>query len=202
MNRQVALLLCAAVVHLSVLPARPAAQVPDPALVQAMRNVYQLRSYTAFDWISGSYQKGTLTLQGMVRTGQLKQQAEEAARKVSTVEEVVNEINLLPSHVSDDNVRIAAYLAIYASGGLERYAPAGQLSPAAISELQAASRFGLEGVDVGRGPHAIHILVSAGRVILRGEVRASGDRQIAEASVRTTPGVLSVTNQIRVAGQQ
>ena len=54
----------------------------------------------------------------------------------------------------------------------------------------------------GRGPHGIHILVSGGRVILRGHVRATGDRQQAEARVRTLSGVLGVTNELRVPGQQ
>ena len=57
------------------------AQLPDRALSDAMRAIYGLRNYTAFDWISARYLKGTLTLQGFVRTPQLKQQAEEAARK-------------------------------------------------------------------------------------------------------------------------
>ncbi|HUE85583.1 MAG TPA: BON domain-containing protein [Vicinamibacterales bacterium] len=97
--------------------------------------------------------------------------------------------------------RIKAYLAIYGSSALERYAPGGQLSGAAISELRDTARFGLEGTDVGRGPHSIHIIVNGGRVLLRGQVRTRGDRQIAEAAVRTLPGVLGVVNELRVATQ-
>lgn len=178
------------------------AQQPDRALVETLRAIYQLRDYTAFDWISGSYERGTLTLQGMVRTNQLKDKAEELARKSAGVDEVVNAINILPSHLSDDDVRLRVYVAIYGAAGLERYGPGGQMSGAALRELLDTARFGLDGTDVGRGPHAIHVLVSGGRVILRGEVRSRGDRQIAEASARTTSGVLRVTNQLRVAGEQ
>lgn len=182
----------------ALMAATAAAQTPDRALVEALGNVYRLRSYTAFDWISGRFERGTLTLQGLVRSQQLRDEAEGAARRAAGVEEVVNQIELLPVHASDDDLRVRAYLAIYGSGGLERYAPGGQLSGAAISEFQDAARFGLEGADVGRGPHAIHLLVSAGRVLLRGQVRTRGDRQAAEAAVRTLPGVLAVTNELRV----
>lgn len=175
-----------------------AAQTPDRALVDALRSIYQLQNYTAFDWISGAYSRGTLTLQGLVRTPRLKEEAEAAAGKAPGVEEVVNKLEVLPAHAGDDSVRVRGYTAIYGSSALERYAPGGQLSSAAISELAETARFGLDGTDVGRGPHPIHILVSSGRVILRGQVRTTGDRQIAEAQVRTLPGVLSVINELRV----
>ena len=179
-----------------------AAQAPDRALVDALRGVYNLSSYTAFDWISGHYQRGTLTLQGFVRAAQLKKEAEEAARKARGVDEIVNELQILPTNRGDDEIRVAAYIAIYGNSMLERYAPGGQLSGAAISELRDTSRFGLDGTDVGRGPHAIHIIVNGGRILLVGEVRSTGDRQIAEGSVRTLSGVLAVTNQLRVASNK
>jgi hypothetical protein len=174
------------------------AQLPDRALTEAMRAVYGLREYTAFDWISARYLKGTLTLEGFVRTPQLKRQAEETARKTEGIEIVVNNLEILPAHRSDDDIRIDAYLAIFGSSALERYAPGGQLSDAAINQLKDTGLFGLEGTDVGRGPHAIHIIVNGARVLLLGQVRTKGDRQIAEASIRSLPGVLAVTNQLRV----
>jgi osmotically-inducible protein OsmY len=171
---------------------------PERPLVDAMRAIYGMRTYTAFDWISAQYQKGTLTLQGFVRTPQLKTQAEEAARKTRGIEVVDNRIEVLPAHQGDDELRLNAYIAIYGSSGLERYAPGGQLSDAAISELSDTARFGLDGTDVARGPHAIHIIVNSARVLLLGEVRTSGDRQLAEGALRSLPGVLGVVNQLRV----
>jgi hypothetical protein len=171
---------------------------PDRPLVDAMRALYGLRTYTAFDWISAQYQKGTLTLQGFVRTPQLKTQAEDTARKTRGIEVVDNRIEVLPTHQGDDEIRINAYIAIYGSSALERYAPGGQLSGAAISELSDTARFGLDGTDVARGPHAIHIIVNSARVLLLGEVRTTGDRQLAEGSLRSLPGVLGVVNQLRV----
>jgi hypothetical protein len=171
---------------------------PERPLVDAMRAIYGMRTYTAFDWISAQYQKGTLTLQGFVRTPQLKTQADEAVRKTRGIEVVDNRIEVLPAHQGDDELRLNAYIAIYGSSALERYAPGGQLSGAAISELRDTARFGLDGTDVARGPHAIHIIVNSARVLLLGEVRTSGDRQLAEGSLRSLPGVLGVVNQLRV----
>ena len=174
---------------------------PDQAVLEALSNVYRLRNYTAFDWVSAAYNRGTLTLRGFVRTPQLKAQAADAARKARGVDEVVNELEVLPAHASDDEVRVSAYIAIYGSSALERYAPSGQLTNADILELRETSRFGLEGTNVGRGPHSIHLIVNGARVLLRGQVRTTGDRQIAEATVRTAPGVLRVVNELRVASQ-
>jgi Predicted periplasmic or secreted lipoprotein len=175
---------------------------PDRPLVEAMRNVYRLTTYTAFDWISAHYLKGTLTLQGFSRTERLKQQAEEAARKASGIDDVINQIEVLPPGQGDDNIRVRAYSAIYSSAGLERYAPGGQLSKAATDELANSGRFGLDGGDIGRGPHGIHVIVNAARVLLIGDVKARQDRQMAEGAVRTLPGVLGVQNQLRVQGQK
>lgn len=194
MTERMLIAMLAGMLAVSSLPA----QLPDRALTEAMRAVYGLRDYTAFDWISARYLKGTLTLEGFVRTPQLKRQAEEAARKTEGIEIVVNTIEVLPAHRSDDDIRIDAYIAIFGSSALERYAPGGQLSGAAINQLKDTGLFGLEGADVGRGPHAIHIIVNGARVLLLGQVRTKGDRQIAEASVRSLPGVLAVTNQLRV----
>lgn len=186
------------VLALASLTPAAAAQAPDRILMDAMRSIVSLRNYTAFDWIAVRYLRGTLTIEGFVRTPQLKQQAEAAARKVRGVEVVENELEVLPAHSSDDDIRVRAYVAIFGSSALERYGPVGQLSDAAISELIDSARLGLDATDVGRGPHAIHIIVSAARVLLLGEVRTSGDRQIAEATVRSLPGVLGVTNQLRL----
>ena len=131
----------------------------------------------------------------------MKKRAEDAARKASGIDEIDNRLEVLPSHASDDQIRVRAYAEIYASGALERYAPGGTLSASALRELADSGRFGLDAADVGRGPHAIHIIVNAARVLLLGEVRATGDRQQAEARLRSIPGILGVTNQLRVAGQ-
>ncbi len=184
------------------LPLASPAQVPPRALSDAMRAIFGLRNYTVFDWISGRYLKGTLTLQGWVRNEQLKREAEKTARGTAGVDEVVNQIEVLPALSTDDDIRLRAYVAVYSSGGLEQYGPSGQFTASAMNDLADSARFGLDASGVGRGPHAIHIIVNGARVLLLGQVRATGDRRIAEASLRTLSGVLGVTNQLRVAGQK
>ena len=193
-----------AVVAIVVLAAslHGSAQVPPRALSDAMRAIFQLREYTAFDWISGHYLKGTLTLQGWVRTEQLKQDAAKAARGVGGIDDIVNEVVVLPPLGTDDDIRVRAYVAIYSSSALERYGPGGQFSSSALADLADGARFGLDASGIGRGPHSIHIIVNGARVLLVGQVSSRGDRQIAEASLRTLSGVLGVNNQLRVAGQK
>ena len=72
--------VAAIVAFVLALPLASAAQAPPRALSDAMRAIFGLRDYTAFDWISGRYLKGTLTLQGWVRVEQLKREAERVAR--------------------------------------------------------------------------------------------------------------------------
>jgi hypothetical protein len=182
-------------------PAFPTAQPPPRALSDAMRAIFSLRDYTVFDWVSGRYLKGTLTLQGWVRTPQLKEAAARTARGIAGIDEVVNEIEVLPAG-NDDELRVRAYIAVYSSAGLEQYGPGGQFSAGAIAELVDSARFGIDASGVGRGPHAIHIVVNGARILLLGQVRTNGDRRIAEVSLRSLSGVLNVTNQLRVAGQK
>jgi osmotically-inducible protein OsmY len=183
-------------------PTLSSAQPPPRALSDAMRSIFTLRDYTVFDWISGRYLKGTLTLQGWVRTPQLKEAAAKVARGTAGVDELINEIEVLPALSNDDEVRLRAYAAIYSSSALEQYGPGRQFSGAAMADLIDSARLGIDASGVGRGPHAIHIVVNGARILLLGQVRATGDRRIAEASVRSLPGVLGVTNQLRVAGQK
>jgi hypothetical protein len=178
-------------------PPQPAPGPPPRALAQALQTIYRLDGYTVFDWISGRYDRGTLMLQGFVRSPSLKKAAEAAGRKVPGVEEVKNDIEVLPALSTDDDVRVRAFAAIYTSS-LERYAPGGHLTDSQINDLADVGRLGLDASDVGRGPHGIHIVVSGGRVLLLGEVRATGDRQQAEGHVRGLLGVMSVVNQLRV----
>jgi osmotically-inducible protein OsmY len=177
------------------------AQAPPRPLVDALGAIYRLHDFTVFDWIGGRYDRGTLTLEGFARTPTLKKLAEDNARKVSGIDEIVNRIETLPPHAGDDDLRVQAYAAIYATTALERYMPGGNMTDAVRRELADAARLGLDAVDVGRGPHGIHIIISGARVRLQGQVRAAGDRQQAEMRVRTVPGVLGVINELRVAGQ-
>jgi hypothetical protein len=184
-------------------PAVPAAailadQAPPRPLVEALGAIFGLPQYTAFDWVGGRYSRGTLTLEGFAARPGLREEAVRVARSIGGVDDIDNQIELLPSIQSDDTLRIRAYVAVYTHPGLEQYTPGGSASALALREVDAASHFGLDATPQFRGPHPIHIVVSGGRVQLFGSVNVSGDRRIAEAELRTLTGVMSVVNRIQV----
>lgn len=172
----------------------------DRALSAALSRIHALDQYTAFDWITGTYGKGTLTLEGFVARPDLKGRAEEAAKQSSGIDTVVNRLEVLPALPSDDGVRVRTYVAIYGHSALSRYAPGGGgfESLGALRELETAGTFGLDASTQFRGPHPIHIVVSGARVTLYGEVASLQDRQLAEVQARSLSGVLGVTNRLTV----
>ncbi|MEW6321576.1 MAG: BON domain-containing protein [Acidobacteriota bacterium] len=202
MIRFVALLIATVLVAADGAPIAaqaPGAEAPPRQLVEALRAIYRLRQYTVFDWIGGRYDRGTLTLEGFAARPALKERAEEVAKRSAGVDEVVNDIEVLPALQSDDQLRLRMYVAIYGHPALERYLPGGP-SRMAVRELESASFFGLESSSQFTGAHPIHIVVSAASVQLFGSVSSAGDRQIAEAQLRGLPGVLNVINRIQVRG--
>lgn len=180
-----------------------AAQAPPRALTEALRAVYDMDRYTAFDWIGGRYDRGTLTLEGFASRADIKQQAEEVVKDVAGVDTVINEIETLPTHQSDDSLRVRAYVAIYSHPALQMYSPGGGGLDNGMSrrEIETVGRFGLDSSTQFRGPHPIHIIVSGGRIQLYGTVGSAQDRQIAEVQVRSLAGSLGVINRIRVRGE-
>ena len=117
--------------------------------------------------------KGQVTLLGQVVRPTLKADAERVVKRVPGVEQVANEIEVLPVSPNDDRIRIATYRAIYRHDALERYA------------IQAVP--------------PIHIVVKNGHVTLEGAVATDADRIIANLQARMVSGVFSVTNNLRVA---
>ncbi|MGE3277607.1 MAG: BON domain-containing protein [Vicinamibacterales bacterium] len=198
MVRRPALILAMVAAVIAAAPAR--AQAPPRPLTDALEAIWRLDQYTVFDWVGGSYDRGTLTLQGFAARPELKQRAVRTAKATAGVDEVVDAIELLPTHQSDDSLRIRAYVAIYSHPALQIYSPGGGGfdSGVAIRELETVGRFGIDASSQFRGPHPIHIIVSGGRIQLFGTVHGSQDRQIAEVQVRNLSGVLGVINHIQV----
>jgi hyperosmotically inducible protein len=91
------------------------------------------------------------------------------------VEQVRNEIEVLPVSTNDDRIRMATYRAIYGHTALNRYA------------LQAVP--------------PIHIIVKNGNLTLEGVVSNEADKNIAAMQARSVAGVFSVTNNLRVEQQ-
>ena len=115
---------------------------------------------------------GTVTLLGQVSRPVLKSDAENAVKRIEGVEKVVNNIEVLPTSINDDQIRRAAYRAIYGNDVLSQY------------QLRAVP--------------PIHIIVKNGHITLEGVVARQMDKQIAGMQANSVPGAFSVTNNLVV----
>src|SRR6202521_1890018 len=115
---------------------------------------------------------GTVTLLGQVSRPVLKSDAENAVKRIEGVEKVVNNIEVLPTSINDDQIRRAAYRAIYGNDVLSQY------------QLRAVP--------------PIHIIVKNGHITLEGVVARQMDKTIAGMQANSVPGAFSVTNNLVV----
>jgi hyperosmotically inducible protein len=115
---------------------------------------------------------GTVTLLGQVSRPTLKSDAENVVKRIEGVEKVVNNIEVLPTSINDDNIRRAVYRAIYGTSVLAPY------------QLRAVP--------------PIHIIVKNGHVALEGVVARAMDKQIAGMQANGVSGVFSVENNLQV----
>lgn len=128
--------------------------------------------YSVFDDLAYKVEGNTVTLYGAVTRPTLKTDAERAVRNIEGVENVVNNIEVLPVSPNDDRIRRAVYRAIYSQPGLDMYS------------LRAVP--------------TIHIIVKNGNVTLTGAVGNQGDKQRAEIAAKGVAGVFSVTNNLQI----
>jgi hyperosmotically inducible protein len=131
-----------------------------------------LPSYGVFDNLTYKVNGGIVTLTGEVTHASLKTEAENVVKHIEGVQQVVNEIRMLPNSPEDDKLRLALFHAIYADDTLSRYA------------VQAVP--------------PIHIVVDKGNANLEGVVATEADKNMAELRAKEVPGVVSVTNDLRV----
>ena len=144
-------------------------------LIKEIRHeLVTLPYYDVFDWLEGEVRPdGTVVLRGQVVRPTTKSEAEARVKDIEDVSQVVNEIEVLPLSPNDDRIRVAVYRAIFNYGSpLFRYAT--QSVP------------------------PIHIIVSRGRVTLKGVVASQADSQLAYTRARGVSGVFEVTNQLTV----
>jgi hyperosmotically inducible periplasmic protein len=128
--------------------------------------------YGVFDNLTYKVNGGIVTLTGAVTRPSLKTDAENVVKHIEGVQQVMNEIRVLPNSPEDDKLRLALYHAIYTDNTLSRYA------------VQAVP--------------PIHIVVEQGRASLEGLVATEADKNMAELRAKEVPGVVSVTNDLRV----
>ncbi len=173
LQRLVAAAVCFVVAGPAVTAAQGALDPRDRVSWTLYRELVTLPYYGVFDHLAFEVgPKGVVTLRGSVRRPSLKSDAEARAKSVEGVEEVRNEIEVLPAGAQDDRIRLATYRAIYRHDSLERYA------------LNAVP--------------PIHIIVNNGRITLEGIVDSQMDSQLAEAQARSVPGTFAVTNNLTV----
>ena len=116
-----------------------------------------------------------VTLVGQVTRPTLKDDAERVVKSIEGVEQVDNQIEVLPLSPLDRDLRIRLYRAIYGYPALQRYA-LGVIKP-------------------------IRIIVKNGHVTLEGVVDNQTDRNIAEIRAKGVSEAFSVENHL-VVGQQ
>jgi hyperosmotically inducible periplasmic protein len=132
--------------------------------------------YTVFDSVAFKVRGTKVILLGAVTDPSIKSDAENAAKGVKGVTQVVDKIQVLPPSPMDDQTRQAEFHAIYDFPSLQRYG---------VGALKA-----------------IHIIVNNGHVTLVGTVDSKADADTANIRANSVPGVFSVTNQLTVQGSQ
>jgi len=128
-----------------------------------------------FNAISLSVQNGVVTLSGHARTDVDKDSALALVSTYPGVKDVIGEIEVDPTSIMDDQIRIEVARAVYGYPSLNRYA----IDPA----------------------KTIRISVQNGHVELYGVVDNQGDKETAFIRANGVPGVFSVKNYLQVANQ-
>jgi hyperosmotically inducible protein len=200
--RQVAVSAMAALgIGLVALPAL-AQEAPSSPIEGIRRELLQLPYYGVFDFLSFKYDKGTVTLMGLAAHPSLKSDAERAVKRVANVDQVVDQVEVLPVSQSDDSLRWRIYYAIYRDPFLARYAPGGAFlwghrHPFPGGGLLAFGPSMFPGTEPA-GDYPIHIIVRNGHVQLLGVVDSESDKTVARMRAGQVPGSFGVDNELVV----
>jgi osmotically-inducible protein OsmY len=128
--------------------------------------------YTVFDYIDAFIKNGVVTLTGSVTPDRNKgDDIAEAVAKVRGVQEIRNQIMMLPTSQGDDDIRSSLY-----------------------SRITNDQNF--ENLPIDRHP-PFHIVVNRGAVTLYGFVQGEIEYRQLETIARYTSGVLRVTNNLK-----
>jgi hyperosmotically inducible periplasmic protein len=148
----------------------------DRAQERITREVgHQLRMLpymTVFDNMSYKVEGYNVTLYGQVVRPTLKSDAGNVVKHIEGVENVDNQIEVLPTSPMDDGLRRRLYRAIYGYPALQKY-----------------------GLGVQK---SIRIIVKNGHVKLEGVVDNDGDKNMAGMRANLVPNVFSVDNNLQV----
>jgi hyperosmotically inducible protein len=198
-------LACAAAsIALAQKPSLTELEVIDKLRIALQRLPY----YGPFDLIGFSVQGNVVTLNGWAYQAINKDQAEDAAKKVPAVQKVVNNIQVLPVSVSDDQIRWAVFRKIYSDDFLQKYGTpilgidgsrwGRHFWGRGIGGFGRAGGFGNFPGSEPIGNYAIHIIVKGGQVALYGSVSNEADKTKAGMDARGVTGVFGVDNELQV----
>jgi len=211
LTRRTLPLVTAALIFSSTAPYVIAQPAPAPTWSQedtlrivqeVQKKLAGLTTYSVFDWITFGVQGKTIILKGYASRPILKSDAENAVKRIKGVENVINEIEVLPNSPNDDRIRANVYSRIYTQPSLAKYnanqgSIARALGPGGRSVALMAG--GITN-DPPIGFHAIHIIVKNGNVALYGVVNNDMDKTIAGMQANSAPGAFSVDNDLIVQG--
>ena len=147
--------------------------INDDAIAHRIaKEIRRYTSYTIFDDVNISVDRGVATLSGRVTMPHKAKDMARLAGRVKGVLEVNNELGVLPVSIYDDQLRRSIARQIYRDPVFSRYAI--QVNP------------------------PIHIIVERGNVTLTGAVNSTLERTKAEMIVRQTSGVFGVENRLQI----
>lgn len=162
----------------SKLESRPRAEgeARDQAYLtkEIRKEIVTLPFYGVFDWFEYKVEPdGTVYLAGQVTRPTLKKDAQRRVEKVEGVDRVINQIEVLPLSPNDERLRKAVFRELFNFN-----------SP--------LFRYGQQPVP------SIHIIVSRGRLVLKGVVASKGDSDLANIKARGVPGLFEVRNDLKI----
>jgi hyperosmotically inducible periplasmic protein len=132
--------------------------------------------FGVFDNISFKVEGNSVTLLGQVVRPTLKSDAENSVKRIEGVEQVINQIEVLPPSPMDDRLRRVLFRAIYGYPALQKYS-LGVQKP-------------------------IRILVKNGHVDLEGVVDSDSDKSLVTMRANGVPGIFSVDNNLQVVASK
>lgn len=139
---------------------------------EVRHEILMLPYYGVFDDITYRVEGYNVTLMGQVTRPTLKSDAENVVKRIEGVEKVNNQIEVLPTSIMDDQLRLRIYRAVYHYPALERYA-----------------------LPVVK---PIRIIVKNGHLTLEGVVDSEADKNMVNLRANGVSGVFSVTNHLKV----
>jgi hyperosmotically inducible protein len=138
------------------------------------QQVLQYPHFTIFDSVNAQIDNGTVTLTGKVTMPYKRNDIERRVRKLASVQQVNNQIGVLPVSKFDDDLRFQLARAIYSTPNFRPFA------------------------SMENPP--IHIIVEHGRVTLEGVVNSQVDRMLAR-SIATGFLSFDVKNELKTEAE-